>query len=48
MKTYQQPSTTAIQLSSSRGLCQDALVVSFGSNVNVKYGGESGTGYKPM
>lgn len=46
MKTYQQPQTQVMTLQSDR-LCQE-LVVSLGSNYDVKYGGESGSGFKPM
>lgn len=46
MKTYQQPQTQVLTLLSDR-LCQE-LVVSLGSNFDLKYGGQSGTGYKPV
>jgi len=48
MKKYIQPNTTTLSLHVSDRLC-GGLITSFGSNADLKYGGEApGGDYKPM
>lgn len=47
MKNYLIPTTAIVALEPGKAVCQ-TLFTSFGSNEDLKYGGQAGPGFKPM